>query len=78
MEGQYFMYFLVPLNQITWFLGLWDKPPGTSSWLDVSHVPEQVVLMQVRKDLTEGLTLPLGHQLHEALAGLGSLGFLLY
>ena len=49
-----------------------------SDWPDTSHVPEPVVLVQVGKNLREGLTLPIGHQLHEALAGLGGLEFLLY
>lgn len=49
-----------------------------SGWPDLSLVPELVVLVQVGKNLREGLTLSLGHQLHEAVTGLGGLEFLLY
>lgn len=49
-----------------------------SGCMDLSHVPELVVLVQVGKDPREGLTLLIGHQLREALTGLGGLEFLLY
>lgn len=76
-EWQYFMPRPVLINHVTWFLDLraqamwaWE---GMSGWSDLSHVPEPV-----SKNLREGLTLPFGHQLHEALAGLRGLRFLLY
>lgn len=75
---------LPPLHlfQVTCFLDLMGQTiwaaAGTSGWPDLRHVPERVVLVQVGKNLRERLTLPLGHQLHEALAGLGGLQFLLY
>lgn len=72
----------MPINQVTGFLDftvqtVWLQG-GRSGWLALGRVPELVVLVQVGKNLREGLTLALGHQLHEALAGLGGLGFLLY
>lgn len=81
-EWQYFMPLPVLINQVTWFLDLTAQAiwaaGGMSGWPALSHVPEPVVLVQVSKNLSEGLTLPFGHQLQEALAGLGGLGFLLY
>lgn len=73
------MHLPVPINQDNLVSGSPSTDHlGTSCWLDLSHVPELVVLVQVGKNLREGLTLPLGHQLREALAGLGGLEFLLH
>lgn len=76
-EGQHFT--LLPLLGF-WILGAQAirAVAGTGGWPDLRHIPELIVLVQVSKNLRERLTLPLGHQLHEALAGLGDLGFLLY
>lgn len=47
-------------------------------YLDLNYVPVLFLLMQVGKDLGEGLILPLGHQTCEALTGLEAFRFLLH